>query len=343
MAAKFTLQNRAFFLLILALTSLCVLTVFVVSPGIDGYEKARFGEMVYGKAYKPFVYRQLLPLMVRGLVWLYPDNTATWLRTVIESISMVQAKFDRSDWARALYPELITACLLMWLALIGFAYALIYLLRTFYRTSLAVERSVVLLAVGILPAFFDKCNYIYDFPLLFLFTLGLAFLARRKMWWFSLVFVLGCVNKETTILLTLIFLIDCASDAQFGKMKYYLWLLFQAAAFFIIKIALFFAYRDNAGGTVEIHLMDYNLGMVGTVGLETVIAIAAVGLAVFHDWRMKPRFLRRSLWIAIPLFVLTMLFGYIDEQRDFYELYPLILLLMLPSILRLLKIAYRPV
>jgi len=335
-----SLHNRYCFFIVLALLSFFILNIFLVSPGIDGYDRARFGDMVYGKAYKPFVYRQLLPLIVRGTTALYPQNAAEFLRSAIAQIPPLQAKFDDSNWEQKLYPEFFTAAILMWASLVGWGYSLRYLLRSFYRVSPAVENTVVLLAIAILPAFFDKCNYIYDFPLLLLFTLGLALLARRKMGWFAVVFILGCVNKETTILLTLIFLIDCASDAQFGKVKYHFWLIFQVSAFLIIKFLLFFAFTKNPGGMVEFHFLEYNLGMLGKAGLETVITLGAVGLTVFHGWQDKPRFLRKALWIAIPLFVLTLLFGYIDEQRDFYELYPVVLMLILPSIWRLLRIDF---
>ena len=60
-------------------------------------------------------------------------------------------------------------------------------------------------------------SYIYDFPTLALFTLGLTLLAQWKMVWFLLIFMFGCVNKETIVLLTLIYMLECAQYLQLSR------------------------------------------------------------------------------------------------------------------------------
>ncbi len=42
-----------FYICACLLISLIVFSVFVSRPGINGYERAMFGEVVYGTAYKP--------------------------------------------------------------------------------------------------------------------------------------------------------------------------------------------------------------------------------------------------------------------------------------------------
>jgi hypothetical protein len=54
---------------------------------------------------------------------------------------------------------------------------------------------------------------------------------------------------------------------------------------------------------------------------------------VIDRWSQKPLFLKRALWIIPVLLVLTFCFGYIDEMRDYYEGYPIILLLMAHTLL----------
>jgi len=44
------------------------------------------------------------------------------------------------------------------------------------------------------------------------------------------------------------------------------------------------------------------------------------------------------LVIAIPLFVLTLFLGYLDELRDYYELFPVVTILIFHSIAEILNI-----
>ena len=70
----------------------------------------------------------------------------------------------------------------------------------------AVAAYCVAMAVGVtLPVTFCGKVYLYDFPQLLLFTLGLGFLYQRKWAWFYAVYVLACLNKETSVLLGVVF------------------------------------------------------------------------------------------------------------------------------------------
>ena len=50
--------------LVYAWTAALVLFVFVQHPGVNGYDRAMFGDMVYGRAHQPFVTRPLVPWSV---------------------------------------------------------------------------------------------------------------------------------------------------------------------------------------------------------------------------------------------------------------------------------------
>ena len=245
MKSFFNLRNNYFYSIILAMLAFFLVITFIVEPGINSYERAMFEDMIYGRAHKPFVYRQLIPLLVRGIEAFLPEGTDHALRTLVESVPGVQAKFDDSNWKIDLYAEYFTCCFFLWVSLITFGLSLAYLLRAFYQTSITVIRAAVIISMSIIPAFFDKANYIYDFSTLALFTLGLALLARRKMVLFLLIFTIGCVNKETIVLLALIYTLVCAQHLQLSRQRYYLLLAMQAAIFIIIKTALYFVFRDN--------------------------------------------------------------------------------------------------
>ena len=70
---------------VIAIISLYVLIAFVKLPNINGYERAMFSEMVYGTAWKPFVYRTLLPTTIRLISEVIPGEIHTSLSEKVES------------------------------------------------------------------------------------------------------------------------------------------------------------------------------------------------------------------------------------------------------------------
>ena len=170
---------------------------------------------------------------------------------------------------------------------------------------------------------------------MFLFTLGLGLLVRRRWRLFLVVFVLACLNKETTILLTLVFAIHFRRPASLPRAAYRGLLLAQLAIFAVLKTGLYVLYRDNPGAFVEAHFPQHNLDVLKAYPLATVFGWCGVALLVAYRWPEKPAFLRDALWIALPLVVLTFFLGYLDELRDYYEAYPIVLLLILHSVGRI--------
>jgi hypothetical protein len=71
--------------------------------------------------------------------------------------------------------------------------------------SLQILDLVGVSAVLALLPFMIYSKRVYDLSALFLFTLGLLLLAKGRWGWFLLVYLLGCLNKETTLFLTLVF------------------------------------------------------------------------------------------------------------------------------------------
>ena len=88
MAARWecSLQRLIYWLFILIASGL-ILYFFIQVSGVNQYNKARLGDMVYGTAYRPYVYRALLPTVVSlfsplipsGL-WRFPGKSLAWVR-----------------------------------------------------------------------------------------------------------------------------------------------------------------------------------------------------------------------------------------------------------------------
>ena len=334
-------RGRIVFPIIYMILCVFIVLIFISPPGINGYERAMFGDMVYGQAHKPFVYRALLPMIIRTTASIIPEETDELINKMLDKIPSVKSELSKSTeedmfyWEKELYTEYIVAIFYIFLFLLGFVFSLKYLFEGVYKASILSKDILAISALLILPSFFDYMSYLNDFPALCLFTLGLGLMVRKKWVLFLIIYVLGCFNKETTILLTLIFAIHFFRAGKMSRRLVYRLLISQFIIFILVKLTLFFIFRDNPGSMVEFHLIDHNLKALGNISIGTVMALALIISLVFYRWTDKPLFLRNALWIVAPLFILILFLGYIDEQRDYYEAYPIVLLLIYHSVCRI--------
>ena len=319
------------------LTSLLVFVISLFQPGMNPNVHASVHDMIHGTAYAPFVHRVLPSLIIRSTLACIPEAALTradqWgmrqpkIRWLLEAI-----RFDVN------YPvEALLVLSLTYLSLLGFLWASRYLCTGIYRTALAVQDLFVLAVLAGLPLFFSYCNYLYDFPALCLFTLGLALLIRRRWRRFLVVYLLAALNKETTILLTLVFVLHYWRAPALPRRRFWAVLLAQLVLFGAVKGALMLVFRDHPGTPIEWHLLDHNYDILSSYSLTALFGWCGVILLTCTHWPAKPVFLRRALWIAPILVGLTLFCGYLDELRDYYEAYPIVALLLLHSVSRIWK------
>jgi hypothetical protein len=325
------------------LLSALVFGIFVCRPGINGYDRAMFADMIYGNAEKPYVYRILLPGTVRLLTAVIPSDARFRLSYALAENPAVSNLFTILGWEHGYAIEYFVALALMYVALAGFVWAVRYLLDGVYSVSPRVRDVFTLLTLAGLTQFFRYYSYLYDFPNICLFTLGLALMVRGRWRVFIPVYLLACLNKETTILLTMIFCIHFLGRARMERKTFVALLLAQLAIFGLVQLGLFLAFRDNLGGFLPRSFPHHNLDVLKAYPLSVVFGWCGLVLLICYGWSNKPLLLRHGLWIVAPLVVLSFFLGYVDELRDFYEAYPIVLLLILPSIGRLLNFEVRNV
>lgn len=329
------------FIILYFIVAACVLLLFTIKDyesydgykglrGFEGLWAARFPDMVYGKAYKPWVYRTLLPSTVRGVSVLLPDP-------VKESADKLGHEFKLEEnlgWDADYFAEYLIALILMFFCLVGFAIVIRALFSACFKSSALITNLIPLFALAGLPAFFKYFSYIYDFSTLFLFSFGLLLLFKKKWYVFYLIFILGCLNKETIILLTVVFAIH-SFKCRMDRTKIIQHIALQGSIFAVIKIILFIAFKDNPGGfTVHGFWMFLrNINKIASLyTLPTLAAYIFIALLIFYKWRNKPSFLKSGLWIIIPLICFAMYSGYVDELRGYYEIFPIVFLLTVHSI-----------
>lgn len=321
------------------LAALLVFAMFLHVSRFNGWRRVYFADMIYGRAWRPFVYRVLLPQTARLLVAPIPEATRTAIDDRLDSIPFIHRVTSTIGWEKEYLTEYIAAAGLMFLSLLGFGWALRYLFTGLFQSPPWLANIIPFIGILALPPLFTY-TYIYDFSTLFLFTLGLAYLVRRKWSLYLIIFLAGCLNKETIILLTAIFIFYYLKDQNLGRKKFVQLLIAQLAIFAVIRLSLQWIFRNNQGSLLEFHLLDHNLpllyNLVKPYSFLVLISIIVFGFVFFYHWPVQPRLLRISFCCVTPtLLLLTFLFGFLEEWRDYYEAYPIIILMLTFAICQL--------
>lgn len=331
---RYVAVARVFRAVVLALYALLVFLYFLVGSDVNRDVRAPISKMVHGTANRPFVYRTLVPSLVRGLVAITPPSVKA---NVESSEGAVRALFPNVFIETGFVYETVLLFALLYLSLLGFALCVTRLYVIVTASDPRDERWLFLvpfLALYGLPPFFLRA-FIYDLSTLFLMTLAMALMAEERWGLYLGALLLSCLNRETTVLLLLVFALYF-----YRRLPRPAFVKLTAAHLAILgatRIALVRAYRDNPGVQGEFHLLDFIQHYAAPYGVEVAVAWVAVLVLMLYRWSEKPLFLRRALWILVPLFAVYFTLGFPRETRIFYEAYPIVILLVIHSVLCLLR------
>lgn len=329
-------MKKTIYFILTSIVAACVLLIFLFKPGINDDVHSKFANMINGTAYKPFVYRTLLPTSVKILSLTVPEKIKSSLTQKVQESFLLEKLFKKLRWENELATEYFIASLLMFLSLLGFAYALKYLFKIFYSSSENIMDSISIFGLLCLPPFFMYTSFLYDFTNLLFFTLGLILLIKKRWKVYIPFLMVATLNKETTILFIIIFFIyykDKLSSNMFRNL-----IIIQFVSYLLIKLILSFIFKNNLGTFVEFHLIDHNLRLLSGYNFLMLTSFLVIAILIFHKWKEKPTFLRISFSMIIPLLFLALFMGYIDELRGYYEVYPAFVILIYHSIVRILDI-----
>jgi hypothetical protein len=318
--------------------SLWVTAIFFHSPGVNGYYKADFPDMIYGRAYHPFVTRALFPWIVRCVVECTPSSVRHGIEENALTSRFLSTRYVAEDlqWRPQYLYEYLVAFFLIAACLVGFSIILERLWRVLYRPE--DPYAVLVSTIGLLglPPCFKYYSYLYDFPSLFLYSLCLYLLTRRSWIWYFFIFTLSCISKETAVLLIGVFALYFKACQRQEYRSYWSFLALQTLIWGIVRAAVMWAFRSNPGRSIELHLTDWNLKLLTTpYSIETAVVWLLFVTLVIDEYHSKPWLLRVAAVMLIPLLVLCLFFGLIDELRAYYEVYTAVVLLGSFSFLRL--------
>ena len=281
--------------------------------------RALVPDMVAGTAYRPYVYRTLVPRLTGALDRLLPAAA----RDAADSLVARRPGFRvRWHWTTPHASWFVWVLGFQWLSLVLFAIAFERLARAWLGgagPAPALAAGVMLLLV---PIHFGYQNFVYDFPELALFTLGLAMIAERRWIAYRFVVALALVNKETSVLLVPVFAIWESGRTPGRTLA--LRLAAQLAIAAIVLLAIRAVYAGNPGEPVEFHLQrNLHYQPAGRTLLHALAYVAMCGLAAIGAPRL-PRVGLAALVVGAALTATTVFLGFLGEYRDFYELFPLL-------------------
>jgi hypothetical protein len=335
-------MRRAAVLIAHLALSLFVFWAYLKDPGgIDSNWVARLLDLLHGTAAKPYVYRALVPTLSRATLALLGARGQAALSAWAVGGRFAARCFGDFHWDVHHAPEFMVTALWCYPFLLGFVAALRALVRELYDASPATVDFISLAALAGVPVFFVYTNYIYDFPTLCLFTLGLLLLARRRFGLYLLAFAVALFNKETIVLLVGVFALHLWRTLE--RRRFAALLGAQLGLFYLSRRVLNHFFARNPGEFTTVHFWDHNIQFVIVrYSLAGYLALLAVAAALAAEWAHKPRLAKQALLCTLPpLAGAAFLWGYFDELRDYYEAYPAIVLLAAPTVARLMGVELR--
>ena len=268
---------------------------------------------------------------------MYPINHSTFL---MRHLAHPQGGFDAPSAAT---PETLAFYLV---SLVSFSLAC-YLVHRLYR---AVTETG-LLAVLVVPTFMvlvlwtyavhldANFSYPYDLPSVAFFTGGLLAIYTRRFWPLAAVMLVGTFNRETTLFLIGIFILDAASrqvpnavlEATGGRLKLsqrfdlrqvpWAKAAFLAGIWLAVKLPLAYHYRHNDNSENFVRIWT-NIGRLRPRLWPALLDICGYILPVVVLLRGRLRPLRFANYLYIlPFWVAVMFYtGVILETRIYGEL-----------------------
>ncbi len=269
---------------------------FVWSEGL-GYSYLH--DVAYSFEERPYVYRVLIPFLSRALEFL------TGVSAIYCMIILVIA------------------------SAVGLYFSLKYLYSTFEssneRTSIVSFFICETLFIIILLTF----PHIYDISTAMFFTLALALLARGKLTTYLILFPLATLNRETTFLLTIFWLVYLFKRIPVSSLL--CGAVYQVIVYVVIRLVVTSGFAHLPGTSLDWQPMR-NLEKFLASPLTTFLLLFAFGLilyGVFIGWSQKPLFLRIAFLIFFPAQVfLHLTLGGAWELRVYAESLPVIFLLI---------------
>lgn len=209
----------------------------------------------------------------------------------------------------------------------GLILAMLYVYENYWIQSLRND-AVFILIYFLITIFLTRFSNYYDFPSAFFFLMLFILFEKKKYLMSIPVFILACLNRETTIFLIPVLLVM--------SRKPFLAMLF-TAVFFAVRFLVVYAY-SNVPGVPLYNNLIMNLAVHAKYYLATIVMLL-IGLGLVVLVIFNSPYLPRNILIFLGLVLPALLGVYIafsvrTEIRVFAEAMPLLFMsaLMKPKV-----------
>ncbi|HEY1161016.1 MAG TPA: hypothetical protein VGE83_10320 [Terracidiphilus sp.] len=304
---------------------------------------ASFDSMLEGTALRPYVYRQLLPMLADWIDARVPEQT----KDRLYEARLYNGKLFRDDFIDSPLARSRPWFLRYWVvyaAVFLFAWIAVYAMYLAGKAAGYPPPASALAAIAmilLLPYLLTRGGFFYDFPELAFFAL-VVWMALRFDWvWIVPVVALAAWNKESFLLFipALYPLLRRRSSRVSALAGTAILGLTGVLVYCLLRLR----FQHNPGGTVELHLLDQIDYMLHpsnlllrekTYGLLVIqgfnpLLWALIAWTALRGWRFLPRPIQRHAQIAAIInFPLYLLFCVPGELRDLSLLYVTFLFLL---------------
>ncbi len=299
--------------------ALAVGIMAVAGPRTSLNPRSTLPGMVEGTAWRPYVKRALVGVVVRALEAPVPLPAR---EAVAARVAASPRLRDRLGWE----PEHALRFALVFALHVAALTAFAAFLSRWLAAALGLGPAAAALAgaggLAMVPIHFGYQNFVYDFPALALFTLGLALVWERRWTALALLWPVGMLNKETFVLLLPVLVLREWGSKPRGPLMRRVALLAGITA--VVAGAVAWAYRANPGTQVEWHLLrNLTLRPPPRQLFHDAVYWGFALFAFVAGWRRRDLRLAAFAVMGI-LFGTTLFLGYLGEYRDFYEAWPLL-------------------
>ena len=349
-----TLADRLFYI------ACCFLLYFVAAAvSFNGfYDKWHFGEdgvsgeddrfqfemMMDGTAFRPYIFRQMLPSAANWIDHAIPRSFQTWLynRQAAGTGARTDPFFESPTAENPVY---FFRYLVVYGATFLFALLAVYALHLVcLALDLPPPAAVIapVLVILLFPYFESVGGFFYDYPELAFFALAVWLALKVRWWWIVPVAALATWNKESFLFfIPTLYPFFRRRGSRFGASLAVAILCLVSVAVYV-PIRLHFAH--SPGAPMESHWRDqlqyfqhwdyFLLGTEKTYGVPmlkafTLAPMALLTWAVSRAWPHLPPVVKRHAQIAAAINLpLYLLFCWPGELRDLSMLYVVLLLVL---------------
>lgn len=307
---------------LMVLLSVSIFVFFIYHSWINANLNASFADMITGSAHRPYVTRVLVPWLTRGIAAVLPPSIHQGVESLAFNDTLIRTLLIAYRTPAGYALEALISMGFQLLSILGFAFAFRGLYQKVFKTPALVPEMFTLVAlIGLTPMLFY--GYMYDFPSLFLSTLGLYAIAIQRKALYFVVLALAIFNKETSIVLVAPAILLFWDWPRPSLKKVLFGTLEQLGLYFAIRLPIAWIYRNNPGENLENHIVEHVIILrdypVMTI-LSVVVTLIMLWLA-FNRWRKKPALIMFGTLPGLILLAMFLTGGYPFEIRVFYDVY----------------------